>query len=38
VEEGAAVQIFERPQEAYTKALLTAAFDLTVASRAAMAT
>jgi microcin C transport system ATP-binding protein len=38
VEEGAAVQIFDHPREAYTKALLAAAFDLTVESRSAMAT
>jgi microcin C transport system ATP-binding protein len=38
VEEGPARQIFERPREPYTKALLAAAFDLTVESRGAMAT
>jgi microcin C transport system ATP-binding protein len=38
VEEGPAGQIFDRPHEAYTKALLAAAFDLTVEHRAAVAT
>jgi microcin C transport system ATP-binding protein len=38
VEEGPAKRIFDHPREAYTKALLTAAFDLTVEHRAAMAT
>ena len=38
VEEGPAGQIFERPREPYTKALLAAAFDLAVEGRAAMAT
>jgi microcin C transport system ATP-binding protein len=38
VEEGASAQIFASPREAYTKALLAAAFDLTVTSRAAVAT
>ena len=39
VEEGPAAQIFEHPRDPYTKALLAAAFDLTVeGSAAAMAT
>jgi microcin C transport system ATP-binding protein len=38
VEEGPSTQIFANPQEPYTKALLAAAFDLTVAGRAAVAT
>ncbi len=38
VEEGAAVDIFERPQQAYTKALLSAALNLEVAHAAATAT
>ncbi|MBX9591574.1 MAG: ABC transporter ATP-binding protein [Hyphomonadaceae bacterium] len=38
VEEGPSDQVFANPREAYTKALLTAAFDLTVAHRAAVAT
>jgi microcin C transport system ATP-binding protein len=38
VEEGPSAQIFASPRGAYTKALLAAAFDLTVASRAAVAT
>jgi microcin C transport system ATP-binding protein len=38
VEEGPAGRIFDHPREPYTKALLAAAFDLTVESRAAMAT
>jgi len=38
VEEGPSDQIFENPQAAYTKALLAAAFDLTVVHRAAVAT
>jgi microcin C transport system ATP-binding protein len=38
VEEGPARQIFERPRAPYTKALLAAAFDLTVEGRAAMTT
>ena len=37
VEEGPSGQIFATPREPYTKALLAAAFDLTVASRAAVA-
>jgi len=37
VEEGPAGEVFERPQAAYTKALLAAAFELTVANRAAVA-
>ena len=38
VEEGPSAQIFEGPRDAYTRALLAAAFDLTVADRAAVAT
>jgi microcin C transport system ATP-binding protein len=38
VEEGPSEQVFSNPREAYTKALLAAAFDLTVAHRAAVAT
>jgi len=38
VEEGPSAQIFAGPREPYTKALLAAAFDLTVAGRAAAAT
>jgi microcin C transport system ATP-binding protein len=38
VEEGHAKDIVARPREAYTKALLAAAFDLTVVHRAAVAT
>ena len=38
VEEGPSEQIFANPREAYTKALLAAAFELTVAHRAAIAT
>ncbi len=38
VEEGPSDQIFAHPREAYTKALLAAAFELTVAHRAAVAT
>jgi microcin C transport system ATP-binding protein len=38
VEEGPSEQIFSNPREAYTQALLAAAFDLTVANRAAVAT
>jgi microcin C transport system ATP-binding protein len=38
VEEGPSEQIFSNPREPYTKALLAAAFDLTVAHRAAIAT
>jgi microcin C transport system ATP-binding protein len=37
VEEGPSVEIFERPRHEYTKALLAAAFDLTVATRAVVA-
>jgi microcin C transport system ATP-binding protein len=37
VEEGPAVEIFDRPQSDYTKALLAAAFDLKVVHRAATA-
>jgi microcin C transport system ATP-binding protein len=38
VEEGPSEQIFTHPQAAYTKALLAAAFDLSVAHRTAVAT
>jgi microcin C transport system ATP-binding protein len=38
VEEGPSEQIFSEPKAAYTKALLAAAFDLTVANRAVLAT
>jgi microcin C transport system ATP-binding protein len=38
VEEGPSTQIFASPRQPYTKALLAAAFDLTVAGRAAAAT
>jgi microcin C transport system ATP-binding protein len=38
VEEGPSTEVFANPREAYTKALLAAAFDLTVAHRAAVAT
>jgi microcin C transport system ATP-binding protein len=38
VEEGPSARIFESPREAYTKALLAAAFDLTVEQPAAAAT
>ena len=38
VEEGPSEEIFERPKTDYTKALLAAAFDLTVVKRAATAT
>jgi microcin C transport system ATP-binding protein len=38
VEEGASAEIFAGPREPYTKALLAAAFDLTVANRVAVAT
>jgi microcin C transport system ATP-binding protein len=38
VEEGPSQEVFSNPQEAYTKALLAAAFDLTVAHRTAVAT
>jgi microcin C transport system ATP-binding protein len=37
VEQGPSTAIFDTPKEAYTKALLAAAFDLTVAHRAATA-
>jgi microcin C transport system ATP-binding protein len=37
VEEGASARIFDSPREPYTKALLAAAFDLTVEQRAAVA-
>jgi microcin C transport system ATP-binding protein len=37
VEEGPAVEIFERPKADYTKALLAAAFDLKVAHKAVLA-
>ncbi len=37
VEEGPAVDIFERPQNEYTKALLAAAFDIKVAYKGALA-
>ncbi|KAB2850234.1 MAG: microcin ABC transporter ATP-binding protein, partial [Hyphomicrobiaceae bacterium] len=37
VEEGPSEEIFERPRTDYTKALLAAAFDLSVAKRAATA-
>jgi len=37
VEEGAAEEIFKNPKADYTKALLAAAFDLTVVHRAAVA-
>ena len=38
VEEGPSAQVFSNPREAYTKALLAAAFDLAVARQAAVAT
>ena len=38
VEEGPSSEVFANPREAYTKALLAAAFDLTVAHRTAVAT
>jgi microcin C transport system ATP-binding protein len=38
VEEGVSEQIFSNPQTPYTKALIAAAFDLTVRNRQAMAT
>jgi microcin C transport system ATP-binding protein len=38
VEEGPSEEVFANPREMYTKALLAAAFDLTVAHRAAVAT
>ena len=38
VEEGPSEQIFTHPQATYTKALLAAAFDLSVAHRTAVAT
>jgi microcin C transport system ATP-binding protein len=38
VEEGPAERIFTAPRDAYTKALLAAAFELSVANRAAVAT
>ncbi|MBX9925246.1 MAG: microcin ABC transporter ATP-binding protein, partial [Hyphomicrobiaceae bacterium] len=37
VEEGPSARIFAEPREDYTKALLAAAFDLTVANRAVVA-
>ena len=37
VEEGPSAEVFERPQAAYTRALLAAAFELTVANRATVA-
>jgi len=37
VEEGPSTEVFERPKAAYTKALLAAAFELTVANRTAVA-
>jgi microcin C transport system ATP-binding protein len=37
VEEGPSTDVFERPKAAYTKALLAAAFELTVANRSAVA-
>jgi microcin C transport system ATP-binding protein len=37
VEEGLSTEVFEHPQAPYTKALLAAAFELTVANRAAVA-
>jgi microcin C transport system ATP-binding protein len=38
VEEGSAEEIFERPKDDYTKALLAAAFNLEVTNRSAVAT
>jgi microcin C transport system ATP-binding protein len=38
VEEGSAIDIFERPREPYTKALLSAAFNLEVVHQGATAT
>jgi microcin C transport system ATP-binding protein len=38
IEEGPSGEVFANPREMYTKALLAAAFDLTVAHRAAVAT
>jgi microcin C transport system ATP-binding protein len=38
VEEGTSDEVFANPREPYTKALLAAAFDLTVAHRSAIAT
>ncbi|KAB2941777.1 ABC transporter ATP-binding protein [Hyphomicrobium sp.] len=37
VEEGAAAEVFSRPKEDYTKALLAAAFDIKVAHKSALA-
>ena len=38
VEQGPAERIFERPEHAYTRALMAAAFDLEVTERAAVGT